>query len=54
MANSGAGRYLHRNARFTVDGWWCGSELTPALPGVQFFTCQCGDFANLTFQLKPA
>lgn len=54
VANSGAGRYLHRNARFTVDGWWCGSELTPALPGVQFFTCQRGDFANLTFQLKPA
>jgi hypothetical protein len=24
VANSGAGRYLNRNARSTVDGWWCG------------------------------
>ncbi|MHB1838066.1 MAG: hypothetical protein ACYCXW_24225 [Solirubrobacteraceae bacterium] len=52
VATSGAGRYLHRNARFTVQGWWCGSELSMSLGGPQSFTCDRGDFANVTFNLK--
>jgi len=54
VAQSGAGRYLHRNARFTVDGWWCGSELSMDFGGLQTFACQRGDFTNVNFELKPA
>ena len=54
VAHSGAGRYLHRNARFTVDGWWCGSSLAMDFGGVQNFSCQRGDFANVNFELNPA
>jgi hypothetical protein len=52
VAHSGAARYLGRNARYTVDGWWCGSQLTPILPGLQYVTCERGDFTNVQFQLK--
>jgi hypothetical protein len=54
VAHSGAGQYLHRNARFTVDGWWCGSELSMAFGGLQPVACQRGDLINLNFELKPA
>jgi hypothetical protein len=54
VANSGAGAYLHKNARYTVDGWWCGSELAAAFDGVQTFSCTRGDFANVNFELGPA
>lgn len=54
VAQSGAGQYLHRNARFTVDGWWCGSELSMDFGGLQTVACQRGDFTNVSFQLKPA
>lgn len=54
VAGSGAGRYLGQNARFTVDGWWCGSQLADSLPGGQMFSCTRGDFANVTFELKPS
>ncbi|HET6868484.1 MAG TPA: hypothetical protein VFH80_21395 [Solirubrobacteraceae bacterium] len=52
VAHSGAGRYLHRNARFTVDGWWCGSELSMDFGGLQPVACQRGDFTNVNFELK--
>ena len=53
VAGSGAGSYLGRNARFTVDGWWCGSELADSFGGLpQMVTCARGDFANVTFALK--
>ena len=52
VASSGAGSHLHRNARFSVQGWWCGSELSMSFGGVQSFTCDRGDFANVTFNLK--
>jgi hypothetical protein len=54
VAGSGAAQYLNRNARFTVDGWWCGSELSMDFGGVQGFSCERGDFANVTFELKRA
>ena len=53
VAASGAARYLGRNARFTVDGWWCGSQLTSFEPE-QSFSCARGDFANVFFELKRA
>jgi hypothetical protein len=53
VANSGAQQYLNQNARFTVDGWWCGSELSMDFGGIQSFSCQRGDFANVTFDLEP-
>jgi hypothetical protein len=53
VAGSGAGRYLNRNARFTHNGWWCGSELSMELGGPQSFTCVQGDFTNVTFYLQP-
>ncbi len=53
VATSGAARYLGRNARFTVNGWWCGSQLTSFTP-VQMFSCARGDFANVSFTLKRA
>ena len=53
VANSGAARYLNQNARFTVHGWWCGSELSMDIGGVQSFSCLRGDFANVNFELKP-
>ncbi len=53
VAASGAGRYLGRNARFTVDGWWCGSQLSMAFGGLpQTVTCDRGNRANVTFALK--
>ncbi|MBV9606977.1 MAG: hypothetical protein JO027_17830 [Solirubrobacterales bacterium] len=52
VAGSGAGRYLGRNARFTVDGWWCGSSLAMDFGGAQFFSCQRGDLTNVNFELK--
>jgi hypothetical protein len=54
VARSGAARYAGRNARFTVQGWWCGSELSMELGGTQSFTCDRGDFTNVTFSLQPA
>jgi hypothetical protein len=51
VADSGAARYLGRTARYTVDGWWCGSQLTPMLFGLQGFSCERGDFANVEFEL---
>jgi hypothetical protein len=54
VAGSGAAHYLGRNARFTVDGWWCGSELSMDFGGLQSFTCERGDFTNVTFELKRA
>jgi hypothetical protein len=54
VANSGAARYANQNARFSVDGWWCGSELSMDFGGLQNFSCQRGDFANVTFDLEPA
>lgn len=54
VARSGAARYLNRNARFTIDGWWCGSELSMDFGGVQSFTCVRGDFTNVTFELRRA
>ena len=53
VASSGAGRYLGRNARFTVQWWWCGSELSMDLGGPQSFTCARGDFTNVSFNVKP-
>jgi hypothetical protein len=53
VAGSGAASYLGRNARYSVDGWWCGSELSMAFGGLQSFTCTRGDFANVNFELKP-
>ncbi len=53
VANSGAGRYLGRNARFTVDGWWCGSQLSMSFGGLpQTVQCVSGDFTNVIFELK--
>jgi hypothetical protein len=54
VANSGAASHLNQNARYTVDGWWCGSELSMDFDGLQSFTCNRGDFTNVTFELKPA
>jgi hypothetical protein len=54
VTSSGAGRYLDRNARFTVQGWWCCSELSMDLGGPQSFTCVRGDFTNVSFDLEPA
>lgn len=54
VANSGAGNYLHRNARYTVDGWWCGSEAAADFGGVQTFSCVRGNRTNVNFVLKPA
>lgn len=53
VAGSGAARYLGHDARFTVDGWWCGSQLTAFTPE-QSFSCARGDFDNVLFNLKPA
>jgi hypothetical protein len=53
VAGSSVGRYLNRNARFTLDGWWCGSELLMATEGPQSFACVRGDFTNITFNLEP-
>jgi hypothetical protein len=53
VARSGAQRYLGRNARFSVRGWWCGSQLSMDLGGPQSFACVRGDFTNLTFDLEP-
>lgn len=53
VAGSGAARYLGRNARFVVDGWWCGSQLSSFDPE-QTFSCARGDFANVFFELKRA
>lgn len=53
VAGSGAARYQGQNARFTVDGWWCGSELSMSFGGLQSFACERGDFTNVTFELKP-
>jgi hypothetical protein len=54
VAHSGVGQYLHRNARFTVDGWWCGSELSMDFGGQQAVACQRGDLTNVNFDIKPA
>lgn len=54
VARSGAARYLGRDARFTVRGWWCGSELSMDVGGPQSFSCARGDFTDLTFALRPA
>jgi hypothetical protein len=54
VANSGAASYQGQNARYTVDGWWCGSELSLDFGGLQSFSCERGDFTNVTFDLKPA
>jgi hypothetical protein len=53
VASSGAARYLGRNARFTVNGWWCGSQLNSFEPA-QMFSCARGDFVNVFFELKRA
>jgi hypothetical protein len=53
VASSGAERYLGESARFSVHGWWCGSELSMGQGGPQSFTCTRGDFTNVTFNLKP-
>jgi hypothetical protein len=54
VAHSGVARYLGRDARFTVHHWWCGSELSMSFGLPQSVSCERGDFANLTFQLKRA
>lgn len=54
VAHSDAAHYLGQNARYTVDGWWCGSELSMGFDGLQSFSCERGDFANVDFELKPA
>ncbi|HLH65068.1 MAG TPA: hypothetical protein VKV27_05155 [Solirubrobacteraceae bacterium] len=54
VASSGAARHLGANARFTVRGWWCGSELSMDLGGPQTFSCVRGDFDNISFQLLAA
>lgn len=54
VAHSGVGQYLHRNARFSVDGWWCGSELSMDFGGQQSVACQRGDLTNVNFEIKPA
>jgi hypothetical protein len=54
VANSNAAHYLNQNARYTVDGWWCGSELSMDFNGLQSFSCVRGDFANVSFNLKPS
>jgi hypothetical protein len=52
VASSGAGAYLGRNARFTVDGWWCGSQLSMSFGGsAQLFECDRGNTTNVTFEL---
>jgi hypothetical protein len=52
VAGSGVGRYFNRNARFHSDGWWCGSELSMDLGGLQRVWCDHGDFTNLEFELS--
>ncbi|MCL2770555.1 MAG: hypothetical protein FWD42_10700, partial [Solirubrobacterales bacterium] len=58
VAGSSAARYAGRNARFAVQGCWCGSELffpmMMRLPGPQSFTCERGNFTNVTFKLRSA
>lgn len=54
VAHSGVARYLGHDARFHVQHWWCGSELSMSAGGAQSFSCVRGDFANVYFQLKPA
>lgn len=54
VAGLGAQHYLGRNARFTVNGWWCGSELSMDFGGLQTFSCEHGDFTSVTFELKRA
>lgn len=55
VANSGAAAYLGRNARFTVNGWWCGSQLSMSFGGSpQMFECVRGNTTNLTFELTRA
>ena len=54
VANSAASDYLGQNARYSVDGWWCGSELSMDLGGVQSFSCVRGDFTNVNFALGRA
>jgi hypothetical protein len=51
VARSGAARFAGRNARFSVAGWWCGSELSMDLGGPQSFACARGDFTNVDFVL---
>jgi hypothetical protein len=53
VRNSTAARHLGRDARFRVRHWWCGSELSMDLGGPQSFSCVRGDFANVSFDLKP-
>lgn len=52
VAGSGVGRYLGRNARLRVHGWWCGSELSMDFGGPQTFSCVRGDFTNVNFDLR--
>lgn len=54
IARSGAARYLGRNARYNLDGWWCGSELLMDASGPQSFSCEKGDFTNVSFNLRAS
>jgi hypothetical protein len=53
LASSGVGRYRARDAKFTDDGWWCGSEISVDLGGPQTVSCVKGDFTNIEFDLQP-
>jgi hypothetical protein len=54
VSGSGAARFAGHNARFHLGGWWCGSELSMDLGGLQSFSCERGDFTNVSFDLKTA
>jgi hypothetical protein len=54
VAGSGAARFAGRNARFSLAGWWCGSELSMDLGGPQSFSCARRDFTNVDFVLARA
>jgi hypothetical protein len=44
--------HVGHNAKFTLDGWWCGSELSMQVGGSpQSFSCEQGDFAYVTFNV---
>jgi hypothetical protein len=50
---SRATRYAGHNARYVVDGWYCGSELaSETVRNAQPFTCQKGDFTSVSFDLS--
>lgn len=55
LASSMPMRHFGHNARYESQGWFCGSELAMQAKAVpQSFSCQRGDWLNLSFALVPA